>query len=90
LFPPAKSESSAAYRRILFAARFFFLNGKFAEQHEKKQQREKTDPDKQNLQAEHCGRFADNQFPKDLPKKKRVEIFPRNFVIFSSVFHKFH
>jgi len=69
---------------------FFSLNGEFAEQNEKKQQCEKTDSDQQNLQAEHHRRFADNQLPKDLPKKKRVKIFPRNFVIFSSVFHRFH
>jgi hypothetical protein len=69
---------------------FFSLNGEFAEQNEKKQQCEKTDSDQQNLQAEDHRRFADDQLPKDLPKKKRVEIFPRNFVIFSSVFHKFH
>jgi hypothetical protein len=28
---------------------FFSLNGKFTEQHEKEQLREKTDPDKQDL-----------------------------------------
>lgn len=86
-FDECRLTGSRFARRSCF---FFSRARQIADQKDEKQQREKADGARQNLQNENGGRLVPQQFPEHFPKKNRVEIFARNFLFFASLFtHRF-